>query len=391
MRVLVLTPTFLPVWGGAERLLYEVLIRLVKRHEVYMLTPRQPPHVLQRHQQAPQLHIPFPIHRYTEKHRWDQVRGRRLHRGFFPPFGLSAISTTQDLVRRLKPDVIHVYYAIPTGLAGLIARWRYHIPMVLSFIGRDVPGPDTPAGWGYYDRLLANAADEVTFVSHYCRKAIYGHRASTKGIIIGAGVHAPLRVSPEQVLALRQRLRIDADTVVLFALQRLSSYKGVDVLIRGMEHLIDVPCVLLIAGSGTDRPRLEALVAERSLQDRVRFLGFVEEETLPAYWALADLFLFHSYYETFGLVIAEAMAAGKAVVSVRNTAIPEVVEDGVTGLLVEPGNPQALAAAIRQLIRAPEKRQAMGKAGSAKAMRLYSWDAVAQAYETALQGALAYG
>ncbi len=270
----------------------------------------------------------------------------------------------------------------------MAARWRYGIPMVLSYVGRDVPGPSIPPGWNHYNRLLIRAADATTYVSDYCRSAIFGSKGEGKGITVGNGARDFPRAALDEIRALRDELRLSPDTVVLFALQRLSIYKGVDILIKSMSCLTDLPCVLLVAGSGADKERLEKTVRDLGLQERVRLLGFVADEDLPSYWGLANIFVFHSYYETFGLVLAEAMRAGKAVVSVRSTAIPEVVRHNMDGLLVEPGNPEEMAGAIRELIDNPERRESLAETGKARAERDFSWDKVAHAYEAVFEEVL---
>src|SRR3989454_2561213 len=94
-------------------------------------------------------------------------------------------------------------------------------------------------------------------------------------------------------------------------------------------------------------------------------------------------------YETFGLVVAQAMSYGRAVVSVRSTALPEVVGDA--GVLVPPGDPIALGDAIAALAHDPARRRALGEAGRRRAAALYAWDRVAEGYERVLARAAARG
>ncbi len=387
MRILVLTPTFSPVWGGAERLLHEVFCRIGERHTVHIVTPIPPLHIAS-NSKLKEDELPYTIYRYSEKYRGDRMAGRRFHKGFFPPFELAAIPAVWKQLHTFQPDMISAFYAIPTGLAALTAKWRFNIPLVLSFIGRDVPGPNTPPGWKFYDRQLGKAADEITYISDYCRTAIFSNTEIDTGITVSNGVQVYATAVPEKVQALRQQLGLVPGTIVLFALQRLALYKGVDILIKSMAYLRDLPCVLLIAGSGADSSRLEALIEEQNLQGKVQLLGFVAEETLSALWDLTDIFVFHSYYETFGMVLAEAMQAGKAVVSVQNTAIPEVVTHNQDGLLVPTGNAAAMSEAIRQLILNPEQRADFATSGKAKAEQKFSWDTVANAYEDVFINAL---
>ena len=385
MRILVVTPTFLPAWGGAERLLLEVFSRLSRRHTIHLVAPHTPAAAVREPAAALMGSLPFTVSRYDEGIRGDTIRGRRFHQGFVPPFDLAAVSAVAKETRAFGPDVLSVFYAIPMGLAGLAARRRFHIPMVLSLVGRDLPGPATLPGWKFYVRHVSRAADATTFISDYSRTALLGKRGG--GIVVGSGAQ-DYRAAPANADQLRGQLGLERDAFVLFALQRLSIYKGVDVIIESMTHLKDLPCVLLIAGTGPDRPRLEAAIHESGLQDKVRLLGFVPEDDMARYWALADLFVFHSYYETFGMVLAEAMLAGKAVVSVRSTAIPEVVRDEQDGVLVEPGDAKALAGAIRRLVLDSATRRAMGESGHTRAQQQFAWEPVARAYEAVFEDAI---
>jgi glycosyltransferase involved in cell wall biosynthesis len=110
----------------------------------------------------------------------------------------------------------------------------------------------------------------------------------------------------------------------------------------------------------------------------VKFLGFVEHHEMPRHYQQADLFVLPSRRESFGLVLAEAMACGLPVVATTAGAIPEVVEDGLTGVLVPPDDPEALANAVRSLLSNRPRMQAMGTAGAQRVRQRFTWDKVAQ-------------
>lgn len=141
-------------------------------------------------------------------------------------------------------------------------------------------------------------------------------------------------------------------------------YKGHDQLLEALPRLLAVHsnARIVMAGDGDDRPRLEARAAALGLGQAAIFPGFVSETTLAELYRRCAAFVMPSRGEGFGLVYLEAMRAGKPCVAARGSAAEEVVEDGVTGLLVDP-EPEALAAAIGSLLGQPELAQRMGEAG----------------------------
>ena len=155
--------------------------------------------------------------------------------------------------------------------------------------------------------------------------------------------------------------------------------KGIDVLLSSLPLVVRHHDVALnLIGTG---PRLEqygAQAEELNMHRYVKFLGFIEHDKMPAYYAQADLFVLPSRRESFGLVLAEAMACGLPVVATTAGAIPEVVEDGVTGLLVPPDDPEALAGAMNSLLGDPAKMKAMGAQGREKVEKHFTWDKVAE-------------
>lgn len=393
MRILVLTPTFLPALGGAELVLLHVFRRLAKRHSILVLTPYLSEKLLGASGSHEYDHlINFDVRRFHDRFSMIKIRGHRLTHGLIPPFSLSAVAAIYDAVRSFTPDVINVHYVMPTGLAGLFAQRVLKIPVVITYNGRDVPGPGIPKLWKYWHRLIGLNCADMTFVSKYCRDVIYGTTSSI-GQVIYNGVEDSVPVSTKQILDLRSKLNLLPDERVLLALQRLDYLKRVDIIIRSMLEVLkhSSKTRLIIVGKGADLPRLKAVTSELGISDYVIFTGYLSDSEIPVYHALADLFVFHSTYETFGIVLAEAMNYGKVIVSVNNTAIREVVDDGKTGFLVPTFDYRALAAAILKLLADPTRREEMGKRGEEKVRNTFRWDTIAVKYETVLESLISKG
>lgn len=176
---------------------------------------------------------------------------------------------------------------------------------------------------------------------------------------------------------------------LVLACGRLVPYKGFDVLIRAAAaHNFEV----WIIGEGTERPRLEQLIRELGLGERVRLLGSVDDYERIKLMRLADVFVMPSVTnaETFGLVQLEAMAAGRPVVNTAlDTAVPRVARHGVEAITVPPGDVEKLGEAIDTLVRDPERRRRMGLAARTRALTRYSATAFKQGMETVYRDAAA--
>ncbi|ULK97737.1 glycosyltransferase [Bradyrhizobium sp. I71] len=176
---------------------------------------------------------------------------------------------------------------------------------------------------------------------------------------------------------------------LVLACGRLVPYKGFDVLVRAAAaHDFEV----WIIGEGSERPRLEQLIQELGLHDRVRLLGSVNDCERIKLMCLADVFVMPSVTnaETFGLVQLEAMAAGRPVVNTAlDTAVPRVARHGMEAITVPPGDVAKLGEAIDILIRDPERRRRMGLAARTRALTRYSTTAFRQGMETVYRDAVA--
>ncbi len=368
-------------------LILEVYRRLAVKHEVLLLTPVLPS-ALVKQQGSGEYDdlVNFPIERYRDTVSFMRVPGHRASLGAIPPFSLSAASAAVSAARRFRPDVVNVHYLMPTGLAAAVVARGLGIPTVVSMTGRDVPGPGVPPLWRWWQRALLRAVSDAIFISEYCKIALFG-KGRAEGHVVYAGAEGfPSRGGRD---ACRQALEILGDECMIFALQRLATEKQPDVLLYALRRCRE-RCgrgVLVVGGQGPEAPALRSLAERLGLAAHVRFTGYIAKDDLPSYFEACDIFAFHSLFETFGIVVAQAMSYGKPVVTVRNTALPEVLGDG--GLLAGTGDGQGFGDALADLAVDPGKRRRFGEAGRVRATACFNWDAIAGQYEAVLARAAA--
>ena len=153
-------------------------------------------------------------------------------------------------------------------------------------------------------------------------------------------------------------------------------YKGADTLIAALPQVLkSVPgAYLVLVGDGDDKPRLERMARDAGVSERVHFLSGLTAEQLSAWYARCDVFALPSRGEGFGLVLLEAMAYAKPVIGGAHGGIPDVVEDGVTGLLVPHGDAGRLAQALTSLLNDPARSAEMGAQGKQRAAADFSFE-----------------
>lgn len=218
-------------------------------------------------------------------------------------------------------------------------------------------------------RVIGVSSGEMGVMQRYARLD------ASKVTIIPNGFHAEkFRPTPDGA-TFRARFDLGEAPVVLFA-GRLASNKGLPQLVEAFEAVQKAHPDARFVLAGEDqgwKARLAALARVPLL-----FTGHLDDETYRSALAAADLLVLPSEWEAFGIVLAEAMACGTPVVATRVGGAPDVVQDGVTGKLVEYGDVRALAGAMDALLADPSMRRRMGAAGQARAFAEYSWDAVVE-------------
>lgn len=272
------------------------------------------------------------------------------------------LSLRQPLIlARLRPDVVHIHSPYPLGeLANLLLkRARATVITHHSDVVRQ-------RGWlrlyGPLLRRVLRAADRIIATSpRYIETSPWLGPVRDKCTVVPLGVDA-VRFSP----AVETRKHMDRAPTLLFT-GRLRYYKGLDTLLHALRLLTNVR--LCVVGDGPMKEEWEQLAHNLQVQDRVAFTGQVPDEDLPGYYQDADIFVLpaNARAEAFGTVLLEAMASGLPCITTEvGTGTSWVVQDGVTGFVVPPCNPHALAQATQTLLEDADRRLAMGRAARAR-------------------------
>jgi len=304
--------------------------------------PTMPWHALARHRRAPfdLVHLQFPADPMAH-----------LSMGLLPRSVKRVISWHSDIIRQQR----------------LLALYR-------PFLDRLVRSADaiiaaTPAHISSSEQLSAVRDRNVFHV------VPYGFDLS--------------RFHERPALADELRLRYGGSFLV-FALGRHVYYKGFEFLIRALAGMPEAELVL--GGQGPLTQDLARTAREVGVAGRVHFVGRIPEADLPAYYHACDVFCLSSVEpaEGFGIVQIEAMASGKVVVCCElNNGVTWVNQDGVTGLVVPPADPAALAVALARLMREPALRARLGEQGRARAFSVFTLDAMARGTLSVYQAVLA--
>jgi glycosyltransferase involved in cell wall biosynthesis len=180
--------------------------------------------------------------------------------------------------------------------------------------------------------------------------------------------------------------RLQNGPVRLLTVGTVEPRKGLPGLIAALKALRDEPWQLDVVGALDEdhAAHLRRLIHHAGLSDRVRFHGRVSDEELNALLAKADIYVSPSRWEGFGLAVLEAMAAELPVVAIAAGAVPELIDDGRTGVLVPPDDTAALARAVRGLMADPEARAALGRRAGQEARARFNWKGTARMLDEAL-------
>jgi glycosyltransferase involved in cell wall biosynthesis len=370
------------VLGGAEIGAQELARRLTARgHTVTVVTPQLDP-AWPRHETLDGVDV----HRYPVPRPGGRQRTANIVAGSLWQLG--------RLWRRWRPDVINQHYLLPTGIAGQWWAGRLGIPTVTTLIGMDVYDPHYRPGrpWRALMRRAMRGTQAVTCISSFVRDVVQRDYPPGRGVachVIPYGVDVKAFHPGADVEPARRRFGLAPGERLVLTVQRLYPRKGVATFLEAAALVArDVPQArFVVVGDGPERPALERRAAALGIAARVVFAGAVANAQLPALYAAADVFAFHTLHEGLGIVLLEALAAGCPVVTTAAGGTLDIVRPGDTGLLVEPGDAAAFAGAVVTILRDPALTDILRARARRAAETEFDWDAVAGRYLDVLEAA----
>jgi glycosyltransferase involved in cell wall biosynthesis len=309
------------------------------------------------------------------------------------------------LLRGTEADVVHVYLPFAANVLATVApgiRDRMVFTAQLGELRLDALGgdgegtetgdsPDVPAAVRYVspDVYLAKRAAHTTVLNTHVRDIF-----REQGVPPERLTHVPNGVDLDAFgdvgAAARERVRerygLGDRDVVLFV-GTVMPRKGVAEFVRAAARVatdagLDDAQFVVAGEADLDeayRERVDAVAAEAGIEDRLTYTGYLEDETLVPLYAAADVFVLPSFEEGFGMVVSEAMAARTPAVASDISGVAQQVDDGESGLLVPPGDVDALTEALVTLLSDAERRRAMGDRAAERARR-FDWERVTDQY-----------
>jgi N-acetyl-alpha-D-glucosaminyl L-malate synthase BshA len=296
----------------------------------------------------------------------------------FPPYDLALASRMAEVAEFYDLDLLHVHYAIPHSVSALLARQMLaargrRLPFVTTLHGTDITLVGLDRSYLPITRYSIQESDGVTSISDYLKEKTLQDFGVTRDIavipnFVNCDVYRPY--SDEQARATARKRLAEPDEAILMHLSNFRPVKRVVDVVKVFAQVVrEVPARLVLVGDGPDRSAAEWLAHDLGIQSRIHFLGKQERvhELLP----LADIMLMPSELESFGLAALEAMACKVPAIATRVGGVPELIDDGETGLLYAVGDVEAMAEGAIGLLKNPDRLQAMRDAARKTAQKRF--------------------
>ena len=300
-----------------------------------------------------------------------------------PPYTLALATKMIEVFETERLDLLHVHYAIPHSVSALLARSMaapHRLPFITTLHGTDITLVGSNRSYLRITKYSIEESDGVTCISHYLRDET----------IKEFDIKRPLEVIPNFVNCEIYKRTPDRRLAEQWApdgepiLMHLSNFRPVKRVTDAVEIFVRVrakmPAKLVLIGDGPDRGAADFLVRRHRLEKDVIFLG--KQDNVHEKLSAADLFLMPSQLESFGLAALEAMACEVPVIATNVGGVPEVVQHGVDGFLVEPGDVDGAAKYAVEVLSRTDRGREMGQVARMHAERDYCSDDIIPMYES---------
>jgi len=319
--------TCYPTYGGSGAVAAELGTQLSRRgHQVHFIS------------YAP----PFRLPSFQENLFFHQVGTMSYPLFEHTPYTITLAAKMADVALAEGLDMLHVHYAIPHAVSAFLAREAVEgrLKVLTTLHGTDITLVGTDPSLRSITRLAINMSDQVTAVSSYLEQKTRETFHPDRPIRVIPNFVDSTRFHPGQDEA-RHRFARPGERILLH-LSNFRPVKRVTDVIRILARVRqEIPAKLLMVGDGVERPTAHHLAQELSIEKEVFFLS--RQDDIPSLMQVADLFLLPSEQESFGLAALEAMSCGVPVIASRVGGLPEVIEDGVSGILRPVGDVEGMA------------------------------------------------
>ncbi len=332
--------------------------------------------------------VPFRMDRFMPNLSYHAVEVGEYPLFRYPPYELNLTNKLIDVVREHDVEVIHSHYAIPHAVSAWTAREvvrqkmpNHRLTLVCTLHGTDITLVGRERGFFELTRFAIAGQDLLTTPSAWLAKETEQYFGSDRITVIPNFVDLE-RFTPDERAPARACLAPPGWHVIT----HVSNYrpvKRVDEVVRAFATLRSrIKAVLVLVGDGPELPKAEHLARELGCRDDLRLVG--QQKPEPILQA-SDLFLLPSRAESFGLAALEAMACGVPVLGYHAGGLPEVVEDGVSGILCPEGSDVCLGTLAANLLSDPARHRAMRAAARARAQQ-FAPQPIMDTYERLLMG-----
>jgi glycosyltransferase involved in cell wall biosynthesis len=376
-KILIFSLVYYPRFiGGAEIAVKEITDRLSGDFEFDMITLRKT---------APKFERIGNVNVYRVGFGWQAgdnaiLSKFKIYKYFFPFFAfLKAVS----LSRKNKYDLTWSIMANYAGFGALFFKlWKPDIPMVLTLQeGDPISYIKRRVGIMYpIFKMIFTRANRIQTISHYLADFARDMGSTCPVTVVPNGVDVKnfqFSITNFSKEDFRKKFGYSNDDTVLITTSRLVTKNAISDVIDAMEFLPE-NVKFLIIGTGELGARLKLKVESEKLQERVKFLGFVDHKDLPPYLWASDIFIRPSLSEGMGNSFIEAMAAGLPIIATPVGGIVDFLKDGETGLVCEVSNPKSIAQKVEKLIKDRESRDYIVKNSLKLVNEKYDWGLVAE-------------
>jgi L-malate glycosyltransferase len=364
--------TCYPTYGGSGVVATELGIELAARgHEIHFITS-SPPFRLTGRENRIHFHQVELFHYPLFEH---------------PPYDLALATRMAEVAEFYSLDLLHVHYAIPHSVSAYLAKQMLatkgiHLPFITTLHGTDITLVGLDRSYLPITKFGIEQSDGVTAISSSLReRTVEAFKVQQEIEVIRNFVNCDVYVAKPELVAEMRPQYAGPGEKLLVHLSNFRPVKRIADVVQVFARVAQaIPARLMLIGDGPDRSTAEYLARKLGVSDRVHFLG--KQDNVNELLPIADLMVMPSEMESFGLAALEAMACRVPAIATQVGGVPELIGDGVNGLLFEVGDVEAMAMAAIDLLQDPQRLEVMSAAARKTAQDHFCASTIIAIYES---------